>query len=105
MSIVLDALRKAEAERARGEVPGLHSAVGQGAVPLPAAAGPALPWQGVALGAGALLALVGLVIGAGAWWRWVQADVAPPSGAPAAVSPSPVVLTVPPLATVYLVPC
>lgn len=78
MSIVLDALRKAEAERARGEVPGLHSAIGPAAVPLPASPTSNVPWQGVALGAGALLALVGLVIGAGAWWRWVQADVATP---------------------------
>lgn len=84
MSIVLDALRKAEAERARGEVPGLHSAIAPAAVPLPASPTSTLPWQGVALGAGALLALVGLVIGAGAWWRWVQADVARPDVARAA---------------------
>ncbi|MDP4299298.1 general secretion pathway protein GspB [Leptothrix discophora] len=79
MSIVLDALRKAEAERARGEVPGLHSGLGPAVVPLPASRTAALPWAWLAAGAGGLLVLIAVVIGAGAWWRWVRADVAQPA--------------------------
>jgi general secretion pathway protein B len=83
MSIVLDALRKAEAERARGEVPGLHSGLGPAIVPLPASRVAALPWVWLAAGAAGLLVLIALVVGAGAWWRWVNSGVATPA-APAA---------------------
>ncbi|MCB1982319.1 MAG: general secretion pathway protein GspB [Rhodoferax sp.] len=69
MSYVLDALRRAESERARGELPGLH------AQPLPAAApaagAPAAPRRVgaiVALGVALLLALA-----AAAWWTWAEA--------------------------------
>ncbi len=115
MSIVLDALRKAEAERARGEVPGLHSGLGPAQLPLPSQHMATLPWAGVALGAGGLLLLISLVVGAGAWWRWVNAGV--PQVAPAAsvastapvaapaVAPPPVAApaaALPPLASVPL---
>jgi general secretion pathway protein B len=84
MSYILDALRRAEAdrERERGQVPGLHTQ------PLPgssaAAAGKRrwLPWAG-----GGLLLLAG--IGAGSWWAGTppQADLpAAPSAPPLAAS-------------------
>ncbi|RZS56995.1 general secretion pathway protein GspB [Sphaerotilus mobilis] len=92
MSIVLDALRKAEAERARGEVPGLHSGLGPATVPLPASRATSLPWAWVAAGAGGLLLLIALVVGAGVWWRWVRADLTP--AVPVVASP-PVPVTTP----------
>lgn len=69
MSLILDALRRAEAEHARGRVPGLHTPV---VADLPPAAGHGAraglggrsTW--ILLGAGAL-ALLGLSA-AGAWW-------------------------------------
>ena len=67
MSYILDALRRADAERQRGGVPGLHDQTGPltggegaGAPPAPAVAGR------LALG-GAVAALVALAL-AGAWW-------------------------------------
>lgn len=84
MSYILDALRRAEAdrERERGQVPGLH------AQPLAeratsAGAGPRrwLPWA-----AGGLLLLAG--IGAGSWWAsGAQDAVPPPLPQPATVPP------------------
>lgn len=56
MSLILDALRKADAERERGAVPGLHAQP----MPLPASEGRArarsLPWLWLAIGALAVLA-------------------------------------------------
>jgi len=75
MSYILDALRRAEAdrERERGQVPGLHTQ------PQPAgAAAPAtgrsrwLPWAG-----GGLLVLAG--VGAGSWWAGSPHDTTPPA--------------------------
>lgn len=86
MSYILDALRRAEAdrERERGQVPGLHTQ------PLPGkeAAGQRrwLPWAG-----GGLLLLAG--IGAGSWWASGQREAVPP--APAAAS-APVASALPP---------
>ncbi|MCE4537274.1 general secretion pathway protein GspB [Pelomonas sp. P7] len=83
MSYILDALRRAEAdrERERGQVPGLHTQ------PLPGGATSAarggrrwLPWAG-----GGLLLLAG--IGAGSWWASGPSEPAAPA-APA-VSPTP----------------
>lgn len=77
MSYILDALRRAEAdrERERGRVPGLHTPAVGGAAP---AAGPRrwLPWAG-----GGLLLLAG--IGAGSWWAGtpLPAVPEPPVGA------------------------
>jgi general secretion pathway protein B len=88
MSYILDALRRAEAdrERERGQVPGLHTQ------PLPGreaqrAAGRRrwLPWAG-----GGLLLLAG--IGAGSWWASGPQEVAPPpppAPAPLAAAPEP----------------
>lgn len=79
MSYILDALRRAEAdrERERGHVPGLHAQPSEGGA---AAAGAAIsphrwwPWAG----GGVLLVLAG--VGAGSWWASSPAElpVAPP---------------------------
>ena len=81
MSFILEALRRAEAERERGQVPGLHSPG------LPGAAGAGLasaaprprPWMGALAGllAGAVLAL------AAAWW-WRSSGTGPAAPAPMA---------------------
>ncbi len=91
MSYVLDALRRAEADRHRGEVPGLHA-------PAPAPLGPAAtpatasrtPWV---FGALAALALAGAAL----WWGVMRGPNPAPSGAPApaAVTPSAAVATPP----------
>src|SRR5690606_28248862 len=81
MSYILDALRRAQAERSRGEVPGLHSPAPPVAE-LPAArastAGPG-PW---------LLAarLLALGLGGAGWWLG-RATPRPPAAAPAASAP------------------
>ena len=83
MSLILDALRKAEAERQRGAVPGLHSPV---AAP-PARPAPVRRAPPVALGLG-VLTLLGLA-GAAAWWwsRPAAAPLAPPPALAAAPGP------------------
>lgn len=92
MSFILEALRRAEAERARGSVPGLHTPSVADLLPADAASGrrgggfDARPWL---LGAGALGALA--LTAAGAWWLGRgQADTPAPQVAdatvPAAVS-------------------
>ena len=86
MSYILDALRRADAERQQGGVPGLHTPVGpQSALPAPQS--PWLWWGG----AGVLLLIV---CGALGWW-WTRpalvlvAAVAPPATAPVTVIPPP----------------
>jgi general secretion pathway protein B len=87
MSYILEALRKADAERERGAVPDLK------AQPLPigpggdeAAPAPALPWGYAGIG------LVLALLAGGAWW-WLRGDdvpavaVAPPAAASAALAP------------------
>lgn len=83
MSYILDALRRAEAdrERERGQVPGLHTAP-----PGTAAARGTSPRRwGPWAGAGLLL-LAG--IGAGSWWAGAARDAAVPPPAPAAPLPA-----------------
>jgi general secretion pathway protein B len=67
VSYILDALRRADAERQRGGVPGLHDQTGT-LTPASGAAGqsPAAPANRLALGAG-LAALLTLALAA-AWW-------------------------------------
>ena len=86
MSYILDALRRAEAdrERERGQVPGLHAQPLPGSAPA-AGTGPRrwLPWAGAGL-----LLLAGL--GAGSWWASGPPDSAaptPPAAPVAAVPP------------------
>jgi general secretion pathway protein B len=89
MSYILDALRRAEAERERGNVPGLHTQpVAAPTAPVaPASLRPALLWAGV-------LALV-LLVGALAWL--LLARPAAPEPATLAVSPRIAPTPAPPL--------
>lgn len=88
MSYILDALKRADAERERGRVPGLHS---QAVTGTPAGSpGAARP---VRLGL-TLLLLVLLLAGSGVWWWTRPGDAAPPptplpapSAAPTAGTP------------------
>jgi general secretion pathway protein B len=100
MSYVLDALRRAEAERQRGNVPGLHAQT----LPAPEASpdGPGRPpgrwgsWLGVAV-------LLAAVSAAGVWWAggWGgvgggQTQAPKPVVSPVAEAPPPPVVVVPP---------
>jgi len=88
VSLILDALRRADSERERGAVPGLHAQP----VPVASADAPpaarATPWQWIALAAGALLLAVLAWVIAG---REAPRQVAVPAAAPpvAAASGSP----------------
>lgn len=88
MSYILDALRKAEAERQRGHVPGLHSqAAAPSAVPAGARRTRA-PWPMLAGLAGVAM------LGGGAWWlaRGEAPAATPipiPAPAPVALAPVP----------------
>lgn len=107
MSYILDALRRADAERGRGAVPGLHTqaAPATGASPLPGRAGPTNLWLVAAGVVGAAVLAAG-----GTWWalrpQAPVADVvvaaAPAAPAPAAVAPAPA--TLPPPAPAPLPP-
>ena len=102
MSYILDALRRADAERQQGGVPGLHTPVSpQSALPAPQS--PRLLWGGAA-------AVLLILFGALAWW-WTRpavvvvnavaspaaapAPVIPP--APAAAAPLPIVVSAAPV--------
>lgn len=97
MSYILDALRRAEAERGRGAVPGLHTQ----AMSAPRADSPSAGhWL---LWGGAVVAVAGLAAG-GTWWAMqrsapaaVPAVAAPPAApvAPLAVATAPAVPVVP----------
>ena len=98
MSYILDALRRAEAdrERERGQVPGLHTQALSGSAAPAAGRRRWLPWAG-----GGLLLLAG--IGAGSWWASGQHDAAvpvpPPVESPVpspAPAPAPAPVTAPP---------
>ena len=84
MSLILDALRRADAERERGNVPGVHTP--QAVVPSPVPAGGArAPVVLLSVLAGAVLA-GGFV----AWWFWRL-----PAEVPAVVAVAPVVVPAP----------
>jgi general secretion pathway protein B len=98
MSYILDALRRAEAERARGGVPGLHAQPAAGVSVAADDGGRRWPVSALLL-VGALLALAGAL--AALWWRGAAgpaavtvATPAAPLGAasavPVAVNPAPV---------------
>jgi general secretion pathway protein B len=87
MSYILDALRKADAERERGSVPSLHAQpmIGGSASPAAARAAGTPPWPWIGIGLGAL-ALV-LVLG---WLLWRGGSSTMPASQPtpvAAVAP------------------
>ena len=84
MSYILDALRKADAERDRGNVPGIHAQPLFGGVAPSGARPAAQPWLWV--GAGALAALL---IGALAWYV-TRSAVVPAVPAPIVAPPAPV---------------
>ncbi|HEY1129473.1 MAG TPA: general secretion pathway protein GspB [Roseateles sp.] len=88
MSYILDALRRAEAdrERERGQVPGLHTQLSSGRQPAPAVS----PRRWLPLAGGGLLLLVGIV--AGSWLTGGPQEAA-------TQSPQPVPSPVPPAAT------
>lgn len=93
MSFILDALRRADAQRERGQVPGLHSQ--SVATPAPAAPAPRSRASVVAM-LGALCALLTVAVVA-QWWLREPAQVPAPLAAPAPVSlaSSPVLATAP----------
>ena len=101
MSLILDALRKAEAERQRGAVPGVHSVV----APTP----PAPPAAGRPVRAAVAAGLGLLLLGGAVWWLARPAGEAgastvattqpppPPAAAlPPAPAPLPQVVSAPP---------
>jgi len=83
MSLILDALRKSEAERRRGETPGLFSPLPTPGAPTPNR--PAIaPW---------LVAAAVLASAAVAWWLWPSSPpptTPAPAAAPVAAAPAPV---------------
>lgn len=80
MSYILDALRRAEAERQQGQVPGLHDApAAAAALASPAARSPARRHGWI---------VPVLLLAAGAAWWWWPRPVAVPTAAPAS-APSP----------------
>ena len=109
MSYILDALRRADAERQRGAVPGLHAQPVAG-VMNPGATAPGAPARRLGLAAAALL-LLGLAVAAGWLLRPGAAPGAPlvvlpaPSGqAPSAAAALPGLSTPPPLVALSPVP-
>lgn len=94
MSYILEALRRSQAERERGQVPGLHAHAAPAEAPPPARRGGPALWLGVGLGLGLVAALV-------AWWLRPVAPtpVVVAAPAPVAVAPSaaplPVVVSAP----------
>lgn len=84
MSLILDALRRADAERERGNVPGLHT-------PQPVVSA-AVPAGGARAPVVLLSVLAGAVFAGGvaAWWHWRES-----AGAPAVVAVAPVAVPAP----------
>jgi len=66
MSYILDALQRADAERARGTVPGLHTRQTSGPALAPTPATGKRLWP-------AVVAAVALCVGATLWWLWPTA--------------------------------
>ena len=104
MSYILEALKRADAERQRGGVPGLHAQAGRGVMLAEPGHTHGRPWL-LAFAAVALL----LVGGAAAWW-WDAGRGAPPGAvpigpaaavlmpsAPVVAAPTPAVVAMPPL--------
>ncbi len=88
MSYILEALRRSQAERERGQVPGLHAQAlptGEAAPPLPRSR--ALLWLGLGLGGG-------LIAASSAWW-WLAGKASPPARVPVAAAPVPVPASMP----------
>lgn len=87
MSYILDALRRADAERARGQIPGLHD---QPSLQRQGGSTPrGRPW----LWGGAAVALLG-VAGGMAWW-WARPGTAPPVAVALGTAPAVLVQAAP----------
>jgi general secretion pathway protein B len=84
MSYILDALKRADAERERGHVPGLHSQSPAALTP-PAPAGRRRPLPGTALIA--VPAVLLLMAAAALWWWLSSAPGSPPAPPPATQEP------------------
>jgi general secretion pathway protein B len=109
MSYILDALRRAEAERERGQLPGLHTqpvAISSTA-PTPVGPRPVLPWMGVL----AALLLLGTLL----WWLLPRSTAhepvvlaaspqVPPAPATALPAPPPAPAVITPAEAVKVVP-
>lgn len=90
MSYVLDALRRADAERERGSVPGIHAQpamLGEADAEAPRAGRAGLRWVAAAL-------LVLALLAAGAWWL-LGRDAPSIAGVPSAQPPVPVTSAAP----------
>jgi general secretion pathway protein B len=81
MSYILDALRRAQAERERGQVPGLETRAGVETTPPPPRRRPGLLW----LGGGLALAVLGLVVGL----TWRSGPPVVPAALQTASAPAP----------------
>lgn len=84
MSYILDALKKADAEREQGQVPGLHTPVAPVDPMLGGSDHGPLTWV---VGAGVVIILLGL--GALAWWPRSMGVVPAPAPAPATAAMTP----------------
>ncbi len=84
MSYILDALRKADAERERGNVPGIHAQPMIGGSAPTATPGTRMPWPWIGA-----VALVGLLVLAAGWLltRGETREVVAPRPAPIAAAP------------------
>jgi general secretion pathway protein B len=95
MSYILDALRKADAERDRGHVPGIHAQPSFGGAPAAGTPSGARPWVWAVAGALAV-ALIGVLV----WYFTrtpgaVATSAAAPMPAPVAMTPAPVPVPAP----------
>lgn len=86
MSYILDALKRADAERERGHVPGLHSQSPSALTPPPTSARPKRAGAGLLAGASALLLLAATVW----WWLSAPGSEQPPPTAVQAPAAAPV---------------
>ena len=97
MSYILDALRRADAERQQGQLPGLHAQLDARALPTPPSARGPLGWTAAAMG--------GAMLVAAAWW-WLQPAPPQPTALPAepaAVAPAPAEMSAPAAAPLPIV--
>lgn len=100
MSYILDALKKADSERVRGSVPGLHAQPSALAQPGLQPSQSGMPRVRMALGALAALAALGLASLAA--WQWLLAPgdvVVAPAAPPVAAATSPAATATAPAAT------
>ncbi|MES2610791.1 MAG: general secretion pathway protein GspB [Pseudomonadota bacterium] len=98
MSYILDALRRAEAERGRGAVPGIHTQA------MPTTGMPAeRPGSGNVLVIGAAVVAVAALAAGGTWWA-MQRPAATPAGNGGGVAVAPPVTPVPTPAPAPMLP-